>query len=200
VQKYFRAHKYLRDIIREKKLGKLCAITETRNINYFPNRPRWFLNKEQAGGGILMNYGAHTLDKLFFLTGLSVDSVMATGNNFLTDDSVEASAQVLLRLSDGSSAALTYSGCHTPTQYDTFFYFTDGVVKIQGCAYVWIAEGAKPLAQVELEGTDDIMGEQLAEFVKMIRGEENGLVTPNMGKEVISVLERAFAQFNDNAK
>ena len=90
VQKYYRAHKYLREIIRKNKLGKLCAITETRNINYFSDRPKWFLNKEQAGGGILMNYGAHTLDKQFFLTGLSVASVMANGNNFLTDDTIEA--------------------------------------------------------------------------------------------------------------
>lgn len=195
VQKYFRCHKYLRQIIKENKLGKLCAITETRNVNYFPNRPKWFLDKKQAGGGILMNYGAHTLDKIFYITGLGVESVYAAGNNFLTDDSVEASAQVLLRLSDGSSATLNYCGCHIPGQYENYYYFTDGAVKIEGCNDMYVAYGANPLEKVKVPGDDDIMGEQITEFVKMINGEENELVTPEYGKAVIDVLEKAFAQF-----
>ncbi len=194
VQKYYQSHKYLRKLIRENTLGKLCAITETRNISYFPNRPKWFLRKEQSGGGILMNYGAHTLDKILYMTDQSVESVMACGNNFLTEDNVEATAQVLLRLSDGSSATLTYCGCRTPGQYDTYLYFTDGMAYIHGCLELWVAKGINPLTRVNLPN-DDIMAEQLEEFIKMIEGKENALVTPQYGKAVIDVLETAFSQF-----
>jgi len=38
-------------------VGKLCMITGIRSIDYFQeSRPRWFLNKKLAGGGIGMNY------------------------------------------------------------------------------------------------------------------------------------------------
>lgn len=195
MQRYFKVHRYLREIIREEKLGKFCAMIETRNVNYFPNRPKWFLDRKQAGGGILMNYGVHTLDKLFFLTGLSVQSVMATGNNFLTDDSIEASAQVLLGLSDGSSATFTYCGTHVPRQYDTYFYFTNGMAKIQNASELWISEGDKPMEKVELPGEDDAIGDQLEEFIKLISGKENELATPQYGRNIIEIIESAFSQF-----
>ncbi len=194
VQRYFKCHKYMRELIRENTLGKLCAITETRNTDYFTNRPEWFLDKKLAGGGILMNYGAHTIDKLFYITGLRVESVSAHGNNFLTDNSVEATAQLLLRLSDGSSATLTYCGCHIPPQYDTYFYFTQGVAKIENCNTLWIAKGDAPFEEVIIPGEENVAGEQIEEFVKMIEGEENALVTPHYGRDVIDVLEKAFLQ------
>ena len=60
---------------------------------------------------------------------------------------------------------------------------------------MYIAYGANPLELVEVPGNDDLMGQQITEFVKMIKGEENELVTPEYGKAVINVLEQAFAQF-----
>ena len=196
VQKYYRCHKYMRELIQNNELGRLCMITETRNINYFRNRPKWFLDKKLAGGGILMNYGAHTLDKLLYMTGLSIEKVYANGNNFLTDDSVEAAAQVLIEFSGGCSAGLTYSGYHTPGQYETWLYFTDGAVKIEGCRTLWIARGANPLEQVEIPGEDDIMGEQLKEFIKMIEGKKNDIAIPSYGRKIINGLELAFNNFS----
>ncbi|MGN1059585.1 MAG: Gfo/Idh/MocA family protein [Clostridia bacterium] len=196
VQRYYKCHRYLRELVQENRLGRFCAMTETRNIDYFPGRPKWFLNKAQAGGGILMNYGAHTLDKLFYITGLSVNTVSARGSNFLTEDTVEATAQLLLGLSDGSSAALTYCGCHGPGQYDTYFYFTNGTVKIGSCTELWIAEGNKPLERVDLgDGTDELLYDQLLEFLKLLEGQDSEIVTPAYGRKVISVLEQAFNQF-----
>jgi predicted dehydrogenase len=195
VQRYFNAYRALREIIASGKLGKLCQITETRNINYFPNRPAWFLDKKKAGGGIIMNYGAHTLDKVFYATGLEVESVAAAGNNFLTDDTVEATAQMLVRFCGGVSGVFSYSGTHGPSYYQTDFYFTDGVVRItKGGAELWIAEGPTPLTKVELE-PHDLFRDQLAEFVKLMRGESSEVVTPDYGRRVIKVLEDAVSQF-----
>lgn len=195
VQRYFNAYRVLREIISSGKLGKLCQITETRNINYFPNRPAWFLDKKKAGGGIIMNYGAHTLDKVFYSTGLEVESVAAAGNNFLTDDTVEATAQMLVRFKGGVSGVFSYSGTHGPSYYQTDFYFTDGVARItKGGAELWIAEGATPLAKVELEPYD-LFRDQLAEFIKLMRGEETEVVLPDYGRRVIAAIEDAVSQF-----
>ncbi len=194
VQQYFKSHKYLKKLIENKELGEFCSMTETRNVSYFPNRPKWFLNKEQAGGGILMNYGAHTLDKLYYLTGLNVEKVIAVGNNFLNDENIESSAQVLLKLSNGCSAALTYCGCEVPFHYEAYYYFTNGAVRLIGTGEMSIAKGSSPFQTIEVDGTDDIMYDQLNEFVKLIRGEENELITPEYGKKVIEVLEKAFVE------
>ncbi len=195
VQKYYKCHKYMRDVIRRNELGKLCLITETRNVSYFPNRPKWFLDKRLAGGGILMNYGAHTLDKILYMTGLSIDSVSANGSNLLTNDSVEAAAQVLVRLSGGCSAALTYSGCNSPEQYENYLYFTDGAAKIDHCSTLWIAKGTDPFERIDIPGEDDIMGEQLNEFVKMIQGKDSSISAPSYGREIVKWLEAAFRCF-----
>ena len=195
VQRYFVCYRKLKELMAAGTLGKLCLMTETRNVNYFdPKRPRWFLNKKQAGGGIVMNYGAHTLDKMFYTTGLSVESVTAAGQNFLTDDDVEASAQIFLKLSGGVSAAFTYCGCHVPSQYETYFYFTEGVAYIRGGSELWISERGGALEKIELDYDKDYFVPQLEEFLKLMDGEESEAVTPEYGREVISVLERAFRQ------
>lgn len=195
VQRYYESYRKLKELIENETLGKLCLMTETRNVDYFnEKRPRWFLNKKQAGGGIVMNYGAHTLDKLFYTTGLKVESVTAAGQNLLTDDDVEATAQIFLKLSGGVSAAFTYCGCHVPSQYDTYFYFTDGVAHIRGGLELWISERGSEFQKADLDFEKDTFVPQLEEFLKLMDGEESEAVTPEYGREVISVLERAFRQ------
>ena len=191
VQKYFDCYRILKDIIDSGKLGKLCSITETRNIHYFTEvRPKWFLNKKLAGGGIVMNYCAHTLDKIIYTTGLEIEDVHAFGNNFVSDDDVEATCQVLLKLNGGVTAALTYCGAKVPTQYDTYFYFTEGTVAIKdgGSSMSVLRLGEEP--DVYDFDTSDIFERQITELVKMLKGEENEIVTPETGKKIIAVNEK----------
>ena len=195
VQRYYASYRKLREIVASGKLGRLCQISETRNINYFPGRPAWFLDKKKAGGGIIMNFGAHTMDKVFSVTDLELESVAAAGNNFMTDDTVEATAHMLVRFKGGVSGAFGYSGTHLPSYYQTDFYFTDGVVRItRGGEEMWIAEGATPLAKVDLEPSD-LFRDQLAEFVKLLRGEKSEVASPEHGRRVIEVIEAAVSQF-----
>lgn len=193
VQRYYPCYRELRRLMKENRFGRLCSVTETRNIDYFTNRPKWFLNKEQAGGGILMNYGAHTLDKIMYMADIIPEKVTAQANNFLTNDTVEAAAQVLVQFSEGVTGAFSYCGCHVPNQYDTYLYFTNGTAWIQGGGILWIAEGKEPLKKV-VEGPVSLMDDQLREFVKMLREEPNEMATPEYGRTVIAALESAFSQ------
>ena len=195
VQRYFACYRKLRELMHENRFGKLCQITETRNTYYFnEKRPKWFLNKKQAGGGILMNYGAHTLDKIFYTTGLKAESVTAAGSNFLTEDDVEASAQLLVKFVGGVSALLSYCGCRVPNQYENYFYFTDGAAKIVNSHELWLAEPGEEFHRVELKEKLTFHW-QLEEFLKLMAGKESEIATPEYGREIISVLEKAFAQF-----
>ncbi len=194
VQKYFSCYRKLKEMMEAGEFGKLCSFTETRNVDYFTKRPKWFLNKKQAGGGIVMNYGAHTLDKLLYTTGCRVEDVYAAGNNMMTEDDVEASAQLLLKLSGKITAACTYHGCHSKGQYESYFYFTEGSAWIKDGSELWISKGQAPYERIELDYSVKHMEFQLAEFLKYVDGVESEVVTPEYGKEIIRVLENAFSQ------
>lgn len=195
-QRYMPYVRKLKEIVEEKRLGKLCCVSETRNCNYFNNRPEWFLDKKRSGGGILVNFGAHSLDKILYMTGLEIQGVTAIGNNFITDHDVEATAQLLIQLSDGVSASVTHCGCRVQNCQNSTFYFTNGVAEIRGWE-LWISEGGAPYEQIDcgdLEG--NFMEDQLIEFVKLLKGEENECASPEYGKTIISVLEQAFEQIS----
>lgn len=200
VQRYFRAYRIIKEYFESGKLGKLTRITEIRNINYFPNRPEWFLNKKLSGGGICMNYGAHTLDKIFYTTKLKVNSVCACMSNMLTDNDVEAGAQILFKLEDGASAMVNYSGCHVPGYYETVFYFTNGAIKTSDGNRVWVSDGG---AYEEIEKDTDertFMEKQLCEFIKFYKDEENEMADAEYAREIISVIEKIYNSASENQK
>ncbi len=195
VQRYYVCYKLLKKVIQEGKLGKLCAITEIRNIDYFTDRPAWFLDRKSAGGGIVMNYGAHTLDKIFYVTGLKVEQVTAVGNNLLSDDTVEATAQLLVKLEGGVAATFCYCGCKVPSYYQTDFYFTNGVAQVRNGNELWISEGKSGYRMVDGQKPHKkLMEAQLEEFIKFLDDEETEVASAEYGREVIEILEKAFGQ------
>ena len=192
MQKYSTANILAKKFYDEKTYGKLCRITHVCNAMYFKDtRPKWFLDKKTAGGGILINYGAHGLDKIYSITGLAVSEVYAVGNNFLTDDNIEAGAQVLLKLDGGESAVMTFSGEQGGIINETLYYYTNGIVKVVDDGDLFISVDDQPFEQISLEYTH-MIGDQLFDFIRYIKGEENTMATGEYGREVIKVLEKAF--------
>ena len=195
VQRYFAAYRAIREMIAGEKLGKLCLITESRNIYYFAeSRPKWFLDKQKAGGGITMNYGAHSIDKLLYTTGVTIEKISANSNNFLNNADVEAAAQILLKLSNGASVTLSYSGCYAPYMEEVIFYFTEGVAKVCGYRELWVSEKGGKFERVELDYTKLELEEQLTEFLKLLKGQDSEIADPQFGRDVIRFLEEAFHQ------
>lgn len=193
VQKYHGCYRVLKQMIEEGRLGKLCSITEERNQDYFPNRPAWFLDKAQSGGGIITNFGAHTLDKVMYTTGLHIEDIVAMGNNFITDHDVAASVQMLVKFSDGVSGAFTYCGTHIKGRYETNFYFTDAVAQIRDGWQLWISENKGDFVRMDNDGDHypNLIARQLDELVKCLSGEESEIVLPDYSIEIVSAMEKA---------
>lgn len=186
VQKYFSAAQDVRAMIEGKALGRLTMITESRCKDYLRNRPKWFLDKRTAGGGIAMNLGAHSLDRILYTTGLSIEGVQAITSNPLTEDNVELNAQMLLRLSGGVSATVNLCGTHVPKEeHTTVYYFTDGILKIQN-KELFVFENRDFVSK---GGKAEHFDRQLTEFLKLVRGEESEICTPEYGREIIRVLK-----------
>ena len=187
VQRYFTALKEIKRIIESKEYGELTMITESRCKDYLKKRAPWFLNKRMAGGGIAMNLGAHSLDRILYTTGRSVEAVQAITSNPLTKDDVELNAQILLRLSGGVSATVNLCGTHVPKEeHITVYYFTNGAVKIQNKELFVFEDGDF----ISKGGEAEHFERQLEEFVKLIRGEESEICTPEYGKEIIKIIEK----------
>lgn len=192
VQKYYSAYKQIKQFIEDGTLGKLCMITETRNTDYTSKgRARWFLTKELSGGGIVMNYCAHSLDKIMFTTGKKVSRVHAMLSNPMSDDNVEVNGHILMRLEDGVSVSITLCGCRVPPDYDVAFYFTEGVAKITNAKNLTVTTGG---VTTEYGGTEELFTEQLAELVKLLDGEKSDIVTPQYGREVMRVIDQIYME------
>jgi len=190
VQQYTDAHKYLKEIIKNKKYGKLLRVTEVRNINYFNNRPEWFLNKKLSGGGIVMNYCAHTLDKLFYLTDSVVKSACSICKNEINDCSIEEGAQILVKLANGVSAMFSYTGSKVPYEYETVFYFENSVIKVGFSTKLTIFEDGKWLTVIDEESK--MNDRAIDELVKELKGLPSEITTAAHGKAVIEGIEKIY--------
>ena len=186
VQKYYTALERVREIIEEKRFGALVMIHETRTKDYVSGRPGWFLSKQMAGGGIAMNLGAHSLDRILYTTGLAVEEIYGMAANPITDHDVETAAQFLLKLSGGVSASVTLCGTHVPPMHESMYYFTDGVLKVVDDTLLIYEDGKF----VSYGGEYDLITRQLSEFIKLLRGEESAVCTPAYGREIIRLLKK----------
>ena len=193
VQRYFPTTQFVVDICASGKLGKLCMYTETRTINYFAeNRPKWFLSKEKAGGGIVMNYGAHALDKLFTILGPQDVEITSAVGNIKNDADIEGHAQIVAKFSGGVSAAITFSGYSTSI-FDTCYFFENGMVRVRGgIAEVFDASGEMFQADLS-QYHQNAMRWQIEEFCKYVNGEDSIVPDGHYGKAVIKAIEQIYA-------
>ena len=192
IQRYFNAIAKMKEIFDSGVLGKFCMYTGCRSINYFnDSRPRWFLNKKLSGGGIFMNFGAHQLDKIQYITGQRVTEVFSNYGNYKNDFDVEGHAQLFGKLTDGASFSLTFSG-YTPCEYNDIFYFTGGCMKAVGSAYIDVNYGTG-WQRIEGITTDKKeMVRELIEFKKFLLGEEANIPDAEFGRDVIAAIEKTY--------
>ena len=189
VQQYVDAHNKIKEIIKSGEYGRLVRVTEVRNINYFENRSPWFLDKKLSGGGIVMNYCAHTLDKIMYVTEEVPEDAYAILSNTMTDHTVEEGAQILVRFSGGISAAFSYSGGKVPYEYETNFYFTKGAVKVRGEELLlyeddcWKSYGRNKTS---------IFKRQIEALIDWHNGKESKITKPEYGMKIIECIEKIF--------
>ncbi|MEU9833440.1 Gfo/Idh/MocA family oxidoreductase [Streptosporangium sp. NPDC048047] len=61
------------------EIGEPLMVSDRRGSDYRPgSRPGWFLDPELSGGGVLINIGAHSVDRLVWLSGRRVERVEAS--------------------------------------------------------------------------------------------------------------------------
>jgi len=120
-----------REFVAQGLLGPLLSV-DVRMLTTqvkFRKPQHWLFNKSQAGGGILSWLGCHYIDMIHYVTQEEITSVaaqVATRND--EDIDVEDIAALSMRLQSGAigsmhagyTLALSGSGYHNPTGYDTY--------------------------------------------------------------------------------
>ena len=194
VQRYFLANMKIKEIVDSGELGTLCMYDEQRSINYvLPDRPAWFTNKKMAGGGIVMNYGAHAFDKIFYVTGAKPTFVNASYANCINDRDVEGHAQIFAKFDNGVSATITLSGYSTVV-YEAYYYFTKGALKLTATSKLEMKrEGEKEWTPIPDANDSFAFNREITEFIKYINGEPSNIPDGNYGKAIVEAIDALYA-------
>lgn len=193
VQRYFNANRAVKEYVDSERLGKLVMYEERRTTDYFGGkRSSWFLDKKLSGGGIVMNYGAHALDKLFYITGMRNPQITSSFGNEKNKHNIEGHAQYLMRFKNGLSASVTFCG-YAPCGYEVLYYFTNGTLRVSESdrLYEYLNGEWKP---IEVGEDGGFLKRQLTEFAKYLRGEATEICTGDYGKEVIESIEKIYSK------
>lgn len=181
VQRYIAVNRKAKQIIDSGELGQLVMLNLYRTAKYFTDsRPRWFLKKETAGGGMWMNLGAHCLDKTCFLTDSTIDSI--TGQCDYTavpkDADVDAGAQAFVRTASGISAVITVCGYNQMIPAEqTDIHMTKGSLRIHGSSLRIYRDGKEEAVDI-----GEYPAPFVAQWTDFMQGLKQGKVLCNDGK------------------
>lgn len=193
VQRYFPENRAAKALIDSGKYGKLIAFSETRNVYYFSEtRPRWFLDKNMSGGGIMMNLGAHTLDKIKYFTDSSIR--FGTGRIDVPPGySVENSAQAFFVTESGVSATVNLIGSTHAAVSECVLYLTSGVIRIRQGFDVFAASLDGEFHPVEYNKEENPFRLQMEAFIQTLRDRTEPVVSGQYGLDIISAIEAVYA-------
>lgn len=191
-QHYLPANIQAKSLIRSKELGELIAIQDTRHLYYYRDeRPAWFFEKEKSGGGIMMNLGAHSIDKIQFLTGSRVRRVSADLSYFGTKGNVEGSGMIFLQTSSGLSATIVQSGYEGVPGDTTDLIFTKGMARLSSGKGLWISRNGE-YVPVEAGESEDPFVLQFQDLLEGIRTGREPESSGTYARSVIAAIEAVY--------
>lgn len=193
IQRFFGANEIVKQLVSDKAYGPLCMTSERRNINYFSaHRPQWFLNREKSGGGILMNYGAHALDKLFYIIDTDVSEALGSSGNLANNYDIEGHANLYVRFANGVSSSMVFCGYQSFPVNETIYYFTNGAVRVYNSNCLEISENEGEFKAYDFREPMEPFEKQLTEFIKYIHNEESSIPTGKYAAKIIQIIENTY--------
>lgn len=188
-QHYLAENRKAKEILAAGELGDPVMIQDTRHLYYYHrDRPDWFFEKKRAGGGILMNLGAHSIDKIQWLTDSRITKVKASLSFHGDRGDVEGSGTVFMETSKGFPATLFQSGYPGAPKNETELICTKGMLKWGAGEGLWLSRGGD-YRQVPVDDQRDPFVLQLEELVTSIQEDREPECSGEYARTVVSVLE-----------
>lgn len=182
------------EVITSGVLGAPLSIHDYRSTDYRPGtRSPWFFSRELAGGGALMNIGAHCLDRSVWLAGSAAVSVTAaTTERFGAP--VETDGTVALALAGGGLACVSVMS-DTPRKVDELTVVCElGTVVADPRAGTFLRRDGRTV-QVHTPSDADIpdaFHAQLADFAAAVGG-ARPKVSLEHGRHVVELVLASYA-------
>ena len=124
------AKKYITE--NKEKLGELVCVSDRLSCNYFHDtRPSWHLDPVRSGGGIVLNYGVHQLDRVHWLMEQKTDRFYA---QYLTKKPGinTCSSYTMMGVSEqGTPYSIQCNGYTIPGDNEILLTFVNGIVHCQ---------------------------------------------------------------------
>lgn len=139
-----------------------------------------------------MNYGAHALDKVFYITDSRPVSVHALCGNISSNASIEGHAQILVKLANNIPVSITFCG-YANTGYETLYYFTKGALKVVGGKTLYIKSGEE-WEEIPFNEPDNPLLHQLDAFYQLIAGEPSEIPSVEYCADIIATIEKIYEQ------
>ncbi len=192
LQGYMECNVAAKKLIDSGEYGKLIGISETRCVRYFvERRPKWFLNKKMSGGGIMVNLGAHSIDRVLYLTGSRMKEVK--GHVHLHEGyDVEDTAQAICVTESGVSATMNLVGNTASNNYQIFVYLTDGEIRYSPNGKVEACHADGKFETIVEKEIEPAMYYQLVDVIKVVQSDKKPRVTGEYGKHVIKTIQRIY--------
>lgn len=175
-------------------LGAPLGVHDYRSTDYRPGtRSPWFFSRELAGGGALMNIGAHCLDRSVWLAGAAAVSLTAAVTERFGAP-VETDGTVALRLANGGLATVSVMS-DTPHKVDELTVVCErGSVVADPRAGTFLRSDGRT-RQIHTPSSADIpdaFRAQLADFVAAVGGADPR-VTPEHGRHVVELVLASYS-------
>ncbi|PKL14311.1 MAG: hypothetical protein CVV52_02400 [Spirochaetae bacterium HGW-Spirochaetae-8] len=197
-QRYQGYYQTAKKIIDSGELGKLIAIKDSIHYNYFwDGRPAWFLDPAQCGGGILMNYGVHTFDRIQFLSGLRVERVFAHVDWEMEGFQVDSGYQIQSLHAGGLTSSMTCTGYSGPFHSSTELIFRHGIMRVfligngldqEG---VWVGKNGQDFTKIPSDKGNAYVRE-LADFLAYASGGIPCPIDGKYGEDMVLQVEAAY--------
>ncbi len=116
-------------------LGKLCTVVDNMSCHYFwDGRSPWHLDNVRSGGGIVLNYGVHQLDRVHYMLTVGsgeAETVEFTGRAIMAKPGVEtcSSYSMFGVTCNGIPYTVSCAGYCGPGMNEMILNFQNGTVK-----------------------------------------------------------------------
>lgn len=188
-----------RKVVQSGQLGQLLMVNDFNNTSYFAKkRNTWFVDKKKSGGGIVMNHGAHSFDRVTSMTGREVKIPKATIQLLHPQYQIDGHAFITAVLEGEIPVHFTLYGYSTFYRNGTELYFTEGTLEVKYGEGAWIySNGAKEKVD-DLDG--DLFERQLADFLDCLENKKEIPITGEYGRYILELIGQSCGEYGENDK
>lgn len=198
LQKYMPTNVFVKKLIDSGELGELIGFSEVRNGTYFTERrPKWFGTRAMSGGGIMINLGAHALDKLKYFSDSEISEISGSVHMHEGLD-CEDGVQAFVKMKNGVVGTVTLIGYTDNPDYETIFYLTKGEIRLQPETdnIVRVYKNGEALREYpQSEGYGMGMKYQIQDVIRTLReGKHIPSVDGEYGLDIIRAIKRLYGE------